>query len=86
MSAEGEVDITFEEVLVFITGADCAPPLGFPHPCSIKFYDQEQGIRRIPFSSTCSLSLSLPRGLESETQFRDLMSLALRGSMGFGKV
>jgi hypothetical protein len=61
MSAEGVVDFKFEELLVFLTGADCLPPLGFPDRCSINFYDQEPGVKRIPFASTCSLSVS-PQG------------------------
>ncbi|CAL8378000.1 unnamed protein product [Gadus morhua 'NCC'] len=38
---EGVVDFKFEELLIFLTGADCLPPLGFPDRCSINFYDQE---------------------------------------------
>ncbi|KAL4007919.1 hypothetical protein ACER0C_001771 [Sarotherodon galilaeus] len=49
---EHEVDHTFEELLVFITGADLLPPLGFPQSCNIDFYDQEPGMRRIPYAST----------------------------------
>ncbi|MEQ2301493.1 hypothetical protein AMECASPLE_036628 [Ameca splendens] len=45
---EKEMDHTLEEVLVFVTRADCLPPLGFPQSCSIDFYDQEPGSRRIP--------------------------------------
>ncbi|KAL3988970.1 hypothetical protein ACER0C_013288 [Sarotherodon galilaeus] len=83
---EQEVDHTFEELLVFITGADLLPPLGFPQSCNIDFYDQEPGMRRIPYASTCSLSLYLPRGVADEDQFKDLMNDALKGSLGFGKV
>ena len=86
MSAEGVVDFNFEDLLIFLTGADCLPPLGFPNRCTIDFYDQEPGVKRLPFASTCSLSLSLPRGMDSETEFRELMCLALRGSLGFGKM
>lgn len=34
MFAEGTVDITFADLLVFVTGADTLPPLGFPVPWS----------------------------------------------------
>ncbi|XP_039858693.1 G2/M phase-specific E3 ubiquitin-protein ligase-like [Simochromis diagramma] len=83
---EQEVDHTFEELLVFITGADLLPPLGFPQSCNIDFYDQESGMRRIPYTSMCSLSLYLPRGVADEDQFKDLMNDALKASLGFGKV
>ncbi|XP_076731533.1 G2/M phase-specific E3 ubiquitin-protein ligase-like [Maylandia zebra] len=83
---EQEVDHTFEELLVFITGADLLPPLGFPQSCNIDFYDQESGMWRFPYKSMCSLSLYLPRGVADEDQFKDLMNDALKGSLGFGKV
>ncbi|KAK2814659.1 hypothetical protein Q5P01_000862 [Channa striata] len=83
---EAGTDISFEDLLVFVTGADHIPPLGFPHPCTITFYDQEPGSRRIPYASTCSLTISLPRGVEEEQEFNDLMNTARKGSLGFGKV
>ncbi|KAA0712533.1 hypothetical protein E1301_Tti019071 [Triplophysa tibetana] len=84
---EGEAkDITFEELLAFVTGADALPPLGFPQKCSIEFYDQEEGCRRIPFSSTCALILFLPRAMTQEDGFMELMRLAVKGCFGFGKV
>ena len=85
ISPEGVVDFKFEELLIFLNGADCLPPLGFPNRCSINFYDQEPGVKRIPFASTFA-SLFLPRGMECETEFRELMGLELRGSLGFGKM
>ena len=81
MSAEGVVDFKFEDLLIFLTGADCLPPPGFSDRCSINFYDQEPGVKRIPFAS-----LFLPRGMECETEFRELMGLELRGSLDFGKM
>ncbi|XP_031134214.1 G2/M phase-specific E3 ubiquitin-protein ligase-like [Sander lucioperca] len=83
---EEEMDISFEELLVFVTGADSVPPLGFPQKCQLDFYNQEDGSCRIPYSSTCSLCLFLPRGVTEEEEFRRLMFLALKGSLGFGKV
>ncbi|KAL3996297.1 hypothetical protein ACER0C_008953 [Sarotherodon galilaeus] len=81
-SCEQEVDHTFEDLLVFVTGADFLPPLGFPQSCNTDFYDQESWMRRIPYASTCSLCLYLPRGVADEKQF---MNTALKGSLGFGK-
>lgn len=83
---EGELDIKLEEVLVFVSGADSIPPLGFPEPLQIDFYDQEEGQRRLPFASTCSLTLYLPRRVQEEGEFKEIMNWALRGSLGFGKV
>ncbi|XP_052008021.1 G2/M phase-specific E3 ubiquitin-protein ligase-like [Xyrauchen texanus] len=83
---EEDMDISFEDLLVFVTGADSVPPLGFPHKCQLDFYNQEDGSCRIPYSSTCSLCLFLPRGVTEEEEFKRLMFLALKGSLGFGKV
>ncbi|KAK0133392.1 G2/M phase-specific E3 ubiquitin-protein ligase [Merluccius polli] len=83
---EGEVDATFEDLLVFVTGADHPPALGFPSKCQVHFFSQEPGTRRLPYASTCALFLYLPRGVREEEDFADLMSTALVGSLGFGKV
>ncbi|KAL2077900.1 hypothetical protein ACEWY4_025585 [Coilia grayii] len=83
---EGQSEHTLEEFLVFATGADHVPALGFPQDCGIDFYDQEPGTRRVPYASTCSQTVYLPRGVGSEEEFMDLMTLALKGSLGFGKV
>ncbi|KAL2102317.1 hypothetical protein ACEWY4_001485 [Coilia grayii] len=83
---EGQSEHTLEEFLVFATGADHVPALGFPQDCGIDFYDQEPGTRRVPYASTCSQTVYLPRGVGSEEEFVDLMTLALKGSLGFGKV
>lgn len=83
---EGQVEsLRLEEMLVFITGADAAPPLGFDHKISIEFYDQEEDVKRYPFSLTCSLVLSLPRGIQEPEDFTCLMSQALLNCQGFGK-
>lgn len=76
----------FEDVLMFVTAADSVPPLGFQQMCKVEFYDQEEPTRRIPYASTCTLTLYLPRGVSEEEEFRDLMFLAIKGSLGFGKV
>ena len=84
--AEGLVkDCQLEHVLMFITGADRVPPLGFAKPITIAFYDQD-GEKRRPSSSTCSLQLNLPRGEEDVNAFNDLMVSVLKESCGFGKV
>ncbi|XP_068671111.1 G2/M phase-specific E3 ubiquitin-protein ligase-like [Montipora foliosa] len=50
--AEGLMkDCQLEHVLMFITGADRVPPLGFGKPITIAFYDQD-GEKRRPSSST----------------------------------
>ncbi|XP_038560055.1 G2/M phase-specific E3 ubiquitin-protein ligase-like [Micropterus salmoides] len=79
-------DLKFEDLLIFTTGADEVPPLGFPRKPSIDFYEQEAGLRRLPYASTCTMCLYLPRGVSQEEELHEMILLATRGSLGFGKV
>ena len=84
---EGEVNgLTLEDLLVFITGTDFAPPLGFDNLITIEFYDFDGNSRRRPWSSTCGLHLFLPRGFEVPSDFSSFMKEALLECHGFGKV
>jgi hypothetical protein len=44
--------LSLEDLLVFITGADCLPPLGFGNNITVDFYDFEENSRRRPYAST----------------------------------
>jgi hypothetical protein len=81
--ATKELPVHLEHLLQFITGADSIPPLGFPDLLSIIFYDQENGTTRYPYSSTCAMTLALPRGHEDPTSFEELFSRSLFDSCGF---
>ncbi|KAK0147047.1 G2/M phase-specific E3 ubiquitin-protein ligase [Merluccius polli] len=78
-------ELQFEEILIFVTGGDEVPALGFPSKPSIDFYEQEAGQRRLPFASTCIMCLYLPRGVTEEGILHDMLFQAIRGSLGFGK-
>lgn len=82
--SEKATDVTFKDLLVFWTGVDSVPSLGFPRKPVIEFYDQE-GSSRLPYTSTCSLTLYLPRGAEEE-EMDALLTRAIKESFGFGKV
>ena len=83
---EGEIDnINLAHLLMFITGADCIPPLGFDYGVTVKFYDVEPGVNRFPWSSTCALTLNIPRGINDSDAFKELMCQALMDCQGFGK-
>lgn len=79
------VQMHLKDVLQFITGADCVPPLGFGKKITIGFYDQEEGSTRLPYASTCSLNLALPRGHENYVSFSEMMKRVIFESCGFGK-
>lgn len=78
--------LTLEDLLVFTTGTDCVPPLGFDKLITIEFYDFDGNIRRRPWSSTCGLHLFLPRGFEDPSDFSSFMKETLLECHGFGKV
>ncbi|OWF53493.1 G2/M phase-specific E3 ubiquitin-protein ligase-like [Mizuhopecten yessoensis] len=82
---EKTVPLTFEELLVFCTGADKIPPAGFPSKISIMFYEVDAEETRLPSVSTCALHLNLPRGSTPEN-LTSLFLRAVKESEGFGKI
>ena len=76
--------VTLGDLLMFVTGADSIPPLGFQHPITIEFYDMESA-RHYPTASTCELQLWLPRGIQDPVLLQELMEDAVLGAHGFGK-
>ncbi|XP_028409263.1 G2/M phase-specific E3 ubiquitin-protein ligase-like [Dendronephthya gigantea] len=84
---EGDVHrISLEDLLVFNTGANCFPPLGFSKKIIIDFYNFEENNRRRPFASTCGLYFFLPRGFEDPVEFSEFLREALLQCHGFGKL
>ena len=79
------VQVKLEDLLQFMSGADCVPPLGFERNLTVTFYDQDEGVTRLPFTSTCAMEIALPRGLEDETAFSNLLTTAIFESGGFEK-
>ena len=75
------------QLLIFITGANNIPVLGFPKNIDINFFDVELRSRHFPMASTCGLQLQLPRGTHSFDEFEGLIARALKeSSHGFGKI
>ena len=71
------------QLLIFITGANNIPVLGFPKNIDINFFDVELRSRHFPMASTCGLQLQLPRGIHSFDEFEGLTVRALKqGSHG----
>ncbi|KAH3801398.1 hypothetical protein DPMN_155048 [Dreissena polymorpha] len=79
---DGIVPTTMAELLSFISGAASIPPCGFQKPIEIHFYMQEDGVTRLPYASTCSLDLWLPRGQTPEN-LSTLLLKSVNESMGF---
>lgn len=83
---DGSTELQFEDLLIFVTGSDEVPPLGFPNKPTINFYDQEPGQRRLPYTSTCMLCLYLLRGVVQEEALHGMLLQGTKNSLGFGKV
>ncbi|KAF6724319.1 G2/M phase-specific E3 ubiquitin-protein ligase [Oryzias melastigma] len=80
---DGLTDFSFEDLLIFITGTDHLPSLGFPELISLRFYSLDPADIRLPHSSSDSLELFLPRGVAGTVDLLVLLSRALRRSLGF---
>ena len=59
--------LSLEDLLVFITGVDCMPPLGFDKKITVDFYNFEENSRRRPYVSTCGLYFFLPSVMDFES-------------------
>ena len=81
----GEINVSLESILVFITGADHIPPLGFEGTPEIRFtgspYQKEM---RLPSASTCGPTLYLPLCLSDPDIFAEKMDIAIIGAQSFG--
>ena len=77
-----DTGVTLEDIMIFTTGVAHVPPLGFDKALKIQF----MGEQRLPQASTCSLSLKFPRDLTSYDTFKEKITLAILGSVGFGNV
>ncbi|XP_031138210.1 uncharacterized protein LOC116038146 [Sander lucioperca] len=82
--SDGEADLSFEDLLTFIIGADHLPPLGFPRLISLRFYSQDVSMSgvRLPHASTCPLELFLPRGAAGAADLMVLLSRAVHEALG----
>lgn len=83
--SDQSIPVTFEELLAFITGTDRIPPGGFENDIEVHFFENDgDGVKRLPFVSTCALYLSLPRGSNPEDLSFALIR-SLKESHGFEK-
>ena len=65
---------SLEDVLIFFSGADRVPPLGFPQSPSLSFLDVGA---IFPTASTCSLQLRLPTQYTDYNEFINALKEAL---------
>lgn len=72
--------VTPEDILIFFTGADQPPPLGFSSTPVLLF--AEDNI--LASASTCALRLTLPLAHKTYDSFKEAMILSIMGHGGFG--
>ena len=74
-------DLTLEEILSFVTGADKVPPSGFQPSPSITFNQDNV----YPKASTCALTLILPTKYHSDyVAFKNKLTFGFKNHGGFG--
>ena len=70
---DSEVVLTLEDVLTFVTGASCIPPMGFDTPPQITFCHDNS---HYPTASTCVPSIKIPCSLRDVSLFSTRMTEA----------
>lgn len=78
--SDPECNATLQDVLVFVTGTDEPPPLGFESALVIEFTDG-----RFPTANTCGLKLRLPLQHAEYEMFKEAMDFAILNSPCFGQ-
>lgn len=78
---EGQTGCSVEDVLVFATGSESVPALGFEKMPSVVF----SSTGRFCTASTCDLVLRLPTtNGENYDAFKEAMIMSLKDNDGFG--
>ena len=77
--SDGEAQASLRHVLIFSTGADSPPPIGFENQPTIEFIDGE-----LPKSNTCVPTLYLPLEINEYEKFKAQMDFGILNSPRFG--
>ena len=80
---EGTTECQLEEILIFFSGAEKVPLLGFMKDAALVFLGCDE---KLPTASTCSIILRIPTCHSTYEEFAECMFLALKGNDGFGGV
>ncbi|XP_035990293.1 G2/M phase-specific E3 ubiquitin-protein ligase-like [Fundulus heteroclitus] len=82
---DGSRAVTLQKILIFVSGVEQIPPLGFPHKPQIEFLHtplEDGSRRRYPEANTCSVILRLPIH-ETFDDFVDYMESSILQSPTF---
>jgi hypothetical protein len=80
VTIDGNHIVTPEDCLIFFTGADREPPLGFPRKAKLQFIS---GV--LATASTCDFTLYLPYCHATYETFKAFMIESLVSHGGFGQ-
>ena len=75
-------NLSLEDIVVFFSGSNRVPPLGFDYSPTLSF--DEDSV--FPISSTCALSLVLPSGYNEYEVFKEKAHYGCKNHGGFGKL
>lgn len=78
--AEFENDVSLEDILIFFTGCDSIPALGFSPKPRLEFITNS----RFPLANTCEIILRIPVHT-TYTAFKSNMDFGIRNAPGFGR-
>ena len=76
----GELTMSLEDILQFVTGTTRVPPLGFDKKPEIEFSNDP-----LPSASTCLLQLHLPLS-QSSMEFEKKCTFSIFNAIGFGNI
>ena len=78
---EGKTECTVADVLVFFSGSNCEPPLGFTRQPKMSFLYVDA---KFCTASTCDIELCLPTIHNEYEAFKEALELSFMGNDGFG--
>ncbi|XP_070577462.1 G2/M phase-specific E3 ubiquitin-protein ligase-like isoform X3 [Ptychodera flava] len=82
---DAETEVTLRDILIFATGLDNIPPLGFSPSPTLEFVRDEGCGRILPSANTCGNVLRIPV-VKSYELFKENMGYGIFNSPGFGQV
>ena len=77
-----DIGCSLEDVLVFFSGSDRIPPMGFDRHPTPHFLHEAKEV--LPTASTCDIQLRIPTCHTEYDQFREYMVLGMKSNDGFG--
>ncbi len=73
-------ELTLEDILIFFSGSEEVPPLGFVPSPTISFNNTSI----YPKASTCAFTLILPTKYDNYMEFKDKTIFGIKNNGGFG--